>query len=147
MPLQMTQSNFICVPLVWHPIRACFRYLTQKPWNRFPIKTKTVVVNEIICCIAGGRNKIMAAIAYDQYNAELIGTGLGVRTPQTISNVTHCKIPFYIKSMGGRGVLKVSTSVENITFGGSLSYCKIPLLRCHTVMLAKVSTQLQTKLS
>ncbi|KAG4079761.1 hypothetical protein HA402_014892 [Bradysia odoriphaga] len=95
---------------VWHPIRACFRYLTQKPWNRFPIKTKTVVVNEIISCIAGGRNKIMAAIAYDQYNCELAGTGLSIRTPQTISNVNRCKIPFYIKSMGGRGVLKIPYS-------------------------------------
>ncbi|KAJ6641885.1 hypothetical protein Bhyg_06830, partial [Pseudolycoriella hygida] len=96
--------------MVWHSIRACFRYLTQKPWNRFPIKTKTIVVNEIISCIAGGRNKIMAAIAYDLYNAELTGTGLSIRTPQTINNVTRSEIPFYIKSLGGRGVLKVPYS-------------------------------------
>lgn len=96
--------------LVWHPIRACFKYLTQKPWNRFPIKTKTIVVNQIISCIAGGRNKIMAAIAYDLYNSELKGTGLSIRTPQTINNVTRSEIPFYIKSLGGRGVLKVPYS-------------------------------------
>jgi hypothetical protein len=32
----------------WHPIRACFRYVTQKPWNRIPIKPKTVVVNNVL---------------------------------------------------------------------------------------------------
>lgn len=32
----------------WHPIRACFRYVTQKPWNRFPINTKTIVLNSVI---------------------------------------------------------------------------------------------------
>jgi hypothetical protein len=31
----------------WHPIRACFRYVTQKPWNRFPINTKTIVLNSV----------------------------------------------------------------------------------------------------
>lgn len=95
---------------MWHPIRACFRYITQKPWNRIPIQTRTIVVNEIISCIAGGRNKIMAAISYDLYNSELSGTGLSIRTPHTINNVTRCQIPVYIKSMGGRGVLKVPYS-------------------------------------
>jgi hypothetical protein len=32
---------------VWHSIRACFRYVTQKPWNRFPIKPRTIVVNTV----------------------------------------------------------------------------------------------------
>jgi hypothetical protein len=32
---------------VWHPIRACFRYVTQKPWNRFPINTKTIILNSV----------------------------------------------------------------------------------------------------
>lgn len=67
-------------------------------------------MNQIISCIAGGRNKIMAAIAYDLYNSELAGTGLAIRTPQTINNVTRNEIPFHIKSFGGRGVLKVPYS-------------------------------------
>ncbi|KAJ1541110.1 hypothetical protein HK405_010877, partial [Cladochytrium tenue] len=29
----------------WHSIRACFRYVTQRPWNRFPINPRTVVLN------------------------------------------------------------------------------------------------------
>lgn len=52
----------------------------------------------------------MAAIAYEMYNSELTGTGLSIRTPQTINNVTRCQIPFHIKSMGGSGVLKVPYS-------------------------------------
>jgi hypothetical protein len=43
----------------WHPIRACFRYVTQKPWNRFPINAKTIVLNSVstqptdfFCCFA-----------------------------------------------------------------------------------------------
>lgn len=94
----------------WHPIRACFRYLTQKPWNRFPLCTKTVVMNDIISCLAGGRNKMMAARAYDFYNAELRGTGLAIRTPETINNVTMGEISLWIKSMGGHAVLKVPYS-------------------------------------
>ncbi|KAI8337923.1 hypothetical protein BC941DRAFT_352162 [Chlamydoabsidia padenii] len=94
----------------WHPIRACFRYLTQKPWNRFPLRSKTMVMNDIICCLAGGRNKMMAARAYDFYNADLIGSGLRIRTPETINNVTMGEISLWIKSMGGHAVLKVPYS-------------------------------------
>ncbi|CEG73328.1 hypothetical protein CU097_003743 [Rhizopus azygosporus] len=94
----------------WHPIRACFRYVTQKPWNRFPLKTKTVVMNQIISCLAGGRNKMMAARAYDFYNSEIVDTGLAIRTPETINNVTRGEIPLWIRSMGGHAVLKVPYS-------------------------------------
>jgi hypothetical protein len=31
----------------WHRVRACFRYVTQKPWNRFPINSKTIVLNSV----------------------------------------------------------------------------------------------------
>ncbi|KAI9497474.1 hypothetical protein BDB00DRAFT_881679 [Zychaea mexicana] len=95
---------------VWHPIRACFRYLTQKPWNRFPLKSKTIVMNQIISCLAGGRNKMMASRAYDFYNSELVDTGLSVRTPETINNVTRGEIPLYIRAMGNHAVLKVPYS-------------------------------------
>ncbi|KAJ3101568.1 hypothetical protein HDU96_009926 [Phlyctochytrium bullatum] len=95
---------------VWHPIRACFRYVTQKPWNRFPINAKTLVLNSIVSCLAGGRNKMMAARAYDFLNAELDGTGLSVRIPETIRNVTKGEIPLWLDSMGGHAVLKVPYS-------------------------------------
>ena len=44
----------------WHPIRACFRYVTNAPWKRVPVRTKTLVMNKIVACLAGGRNKMMA---------------------------------------------------------------------------------------
>ncbi|ORY46545.1 hypothetical protein BCR33DRAFT_736708 [Rhizoclosmatium globosum] len=70
----------------WHPIRACFRYVTQKPWNRFPINSKTIVLNS------------------------LDGSGLSVRIPETIRNVTKGEIPLWLDSMGGHAVLKVPYS-------------------------------------
>lgn len=51
----------------------------------------------------------MASIAYDLYNSELKNTGLRIRTPQTINNVTRSEVPSYIKSLGG-GVLKIPYS-------------------------------------
>ncbi|KAJ3263656.1 hypothetical protein HDU77_010303 [Chytriomyces hyalinus] len=94
----------------WHTIRACFRYVTQKPWNRFPLNTKTIVLNNVVSCLAGGRNKMIAARAYDFLNAELDGSGLAVRMPETIRNVTKSEIPLCLDSMGGHAVLKVPYS-------------------------------------
>ena len=33
--------------LEWIKIRACFRYVTQKPWNRIPVVTKTLMLNPV----------------------------------------------------------------------------------------------------
>ncbi|KAF9086713.1 hypothetical protein BGX23_008632 [Mortierella sp. AD031] len=94
----------------WHSIRACFRYVTQKPWNRFPLYTKTLVMNQTVACLAGGRNKMMAAKAYEFFNAELADSGLHVRVPETINNVTKNEIPLWLDSMGGHAVVKVPYS-------------------------------------
>ncbi|KAG0300262.1 hypothetical protein BGZ98_009318 [Dissophora globulifera] len=94
----------------WHSIRACFRYVTQKPWNRFPLYTKTIVMNQTVACLAGGRNKMMAAKAYEFLNAELADSGLHVRVPETINNVTKNEIPLWLDSMGGHAVVKVPYS-------------------------------------
>lgn len=68
-------------------------------------------MNQIISCLAGGRNKMMAARAYDFYNnSDIMGTGLSIKTPETINNVTRGEIPLYINSMGGHAVLKVPYS-------------------------------------
>src|SRR4051812_4885178 len=88
--------SFHIIQKEWHSIRACFRYVTQKPWKRIPLYTKTIVMNQIISCLAGGRNKLMAARAYEFYNAELADSGLSVRTPETISNVTKGEIPLLV---------------------------------------------------
>ncbi|KAF9967737.1 hypothetical protein BGZ70_008398 [Mortierella alpina] len=94
----------------WHSVRACFRYVTQKPWNRFPLYTKTIVMNQTVACLAGGRNKMMAAKAYEFFNAELAESGLHVRVPETINNVTKNEIPLWLDGMGGHAVVKVPYS-------------------------------------
>jgi hypothetical protein len=52
----------------------------------------------------------MAARAYEFLNAELDGTHLSIRTPETIRNVAKNEIPLWLDSMGGHAVLKVPYS-------------------------------------
>lgn len=91
----------------WIPIRAAFRYVTQKPWNRIPLKTKTLILNPIISCVSGGRNKLIASKAYDLFNAELYGTGLEICVPETIHDVKKQEVPLWLQKFGGIGVVKV----------------------------------------
>lgn len=94
----------------WHSVRACFRYVTKAPWNRIPLKTRTLVLNRIVSCLAGGRNKMMAAKAYELFNAEMSGTGLAIRTPETLTNVSKSEVPLIVSSWGGNAVVKVPYS-------------------------------------
>lgn len=91
----------------WTPIRAAFRYVTQRPWNRIPPLTKTAMLNPVITCLAGGRNKSLAAIAYDVLNATLTGTGLAVRVPETLPNIGLPELPLLVDRMGGIAMVKV----------------------------------------
>ncbi len=90
----------------WHPIRAAMRYVTQKPWSRIPVCSKTLVFNPPIACLAGGRNKLLAAKAYEFYNAELMDSGLEIRCPETVRDVSKAEIPFWVKRFGGNAVVK-----------------------------------------
>ncbi len=94
----------------WHPVRAAFRYLTQRPWNRLPVQSKTSIFNPILACLAGGRNKLIAAKAYDLFNAELEASGLRVNMPETIRDVTLAEVPGWVKKMGGQAVVKAPYS-------------------------------------
>ena len=94
----------------WHPVRAAFRYVTQRPWNRIPALTRTLMFNPVVACLAGGRNKLVAAKAYDMYNAELSGVGLQIRTPHTIRDVHKAEVPLWLRSLGGYGVIKIPYS-------------------------------------
>lgn len=94
----------------WVPIRAALRYVTQRPWDRIPAITKTAILNPVLICLAGGRNKLLAAKAYDFYNAESYATGLRIRTPETIQNVGIPEIPLWFNRMGGVAVVKVPYS-------------------------------------
>lgn len=91
----------------WVPVRAAFRYVTQRPWNRIPPLTKTAMLNPVIACLAGGRNKSLAAIAYDVLNASLSRTGLKVRVPETLPNVGLGELPLLVDRMGGIAIVKV----------------------------------------
>jgi len=94
----------------WIPIRAAFRYVTQKPWSRIPVNTKTKILNPIIACLAGGRNKMVAAKAYDIFNAEIEPYGLKINIPETIWDVSKNEIPIWVRKMGGHAVIKVPYS-------------------------------------
>jgi len=80
----------------WIPIRAAFRYVTQKPWNRIPLHSKTRILNPTIACLAGGRNKMVAAKAYDIFNAELQPFGLKINMPETIWDVSKNEVPLWV---------------------------------------------------
>ena len=95
----------------WVPLRAVFRYLTQRPWARLPIQCKkTRILNPILACLAGGRNKMVAAKAYDIFNAELVSYGLKIHTPETIWDVAKAEIPIWVAKLGGHAVVKVPYS-------------------------------------
>jgi hypothetical protein len=94
----------------WQPIRAAFRYVTQRPWNRLPIHTKTKIFNPTLACLAGGRNKMVAAKAYDIFNTELRNAGLKILTPETIWDVRKHEIPLWVQKMGGQAVVKIPYS-------------------------------------
>lgn len=95
---------------IWVPIRASFRYVTQRPWSRIPVSCRTLVYNPVVACLAGGRNKLAADKAYEFFNKETAPTGLGVRTPATIRDVRREEVPLWVRSMGGKAVVKVPYS-------------------------------------
>jgi len=97
---------------VWLPVRAAFRYVTQRPWTRIPVHTRTRILNPILPCLAGGRNKLMASKAYDFYNGQMEARGSKLRicTPTTLHDVSKEAVPFALKSLGGTGVIKVPYS-------------------------------------
>ncbi|MCB9596164.1 MAG: hypothetical protein H6719_25805 [Sandaracinaceae bacterium] len=90
----------------WLEVRAAFRYVTQRPWNRIPPVTRTLVFNPVVVCLAGGRNKMLAAKAYDLYNAKIADKNLRIEVPETIWDVSREEIPMWVERMGGFAVVK-----------------------------------------
>lgn len=88
------------------PIRAAYRYVTQKPWNRIPIETKTFIYNSTVVCLAGGRNKLVANKAYELFNSEINDSGLKILVPETIKDVHKVEIPLWVNKFGGNAVIK-----------------------------------------
>ena len=95
----------------WHQIRAAFRYVTQQPWTRIPVNSRTFIFNSTLSCLAGGRNKLVGHKAYEALNeTELAGSALAVRTPRTVCDVRHEDIPAVVLSMGHRACIKIPYS-------------------------------------
>lgn len=46
-------------------------------------------------------------MAYDLFNAEYSGTGLGITCPETVRDVSKQEIPLIMRTLGGKGVIKV----------------------------------------
>jgi hypothetical protein len=92
------------------PIRAALRYVTQKPWNRIPVQTKTFIYNSTLVCLSGGRNKLLASKAYEIFNSEIHESGLNIVTPETIRDVSKLEIPLWVKKFGGYAVIKIPYS-------------------------------------
>jgi hypothetical protein len=107
------------------PIRAAYRYVTQKPWNRIPINTKTFIYNSTLVCLAGGRNKLLANKSYEIFNTEIAESGLKIQMPETIKDVSKVEIPLWFKKFGGKAVIKnpysnAGQGVYTITSEGEL---------------------------
>ncbi|HSI76382.1 MAG TPA: hypothetical protein VK957_10815 [Lunatimonas sp.] len=94
----------------WVEIRAAFRYVTQNPWNRIVKNSRTLLLNPIEACLAGGRNKDVASVAYDRFNAEFADKGLSIFTPTTYRGVPYEKLEDSFHSLGGSMVIKVPDS-------------------------------------
>jgi hypothetical protein len=96
-------------PDEWVPARAALRYVTQKPWTRMPVTPATPLLNPLLPCLAGGRNKMLAAKAYAALNARLAaeGSALRLHTPATRGDVKKCDVPALVAAMGGCAVVKV----------------------------------------
>ena len=94
----------------WISFRAAFRYVTQKPWTRIPLHTKTKLLNPVIACLAGGRNKMVAAKAYDFFNSEWSQYGLKINMPETIWDISKTEIPLWVERLGGHAVIKIPYS-------------------------------------
>jgi hypothetical protein len=93
----------------WLPVKAALRYVTQKPWTRMPVVPATPLLNPLLPCLAGGRNKMLAARAYSALNDRLAAasTPLRLLTPHTLGDISKERVPELVAAMGGCAVVKV----------------------------------------
>lgn len=94
----------------WICVRAAFRYVTQKPWSLIPPHSRTLLLNPIEACLAGGRNKEVASKAYRKFNGLYAEKGLEIFTPETYTNVRLDQLTEYYRELGGCMVVKVPDS-------------------------------------
>lgn len=97
----------IATPDGWRPVRACVRYVTQRPWSHLPVVPRTLMLNPVIACLAGGRNKLLAFKAYELFNGRMQDSGLRIRFPETHGPVSRAEVPLLLERLGGVAVVKV----------------------------------------
>lgn len=90
----------------WKRVRWCMRYVTQKPWTKLPLISKTIILNPIITCLAWGRNKLVATKAYESYNNVIKHLWLSIKYPDTIYDVSLEQVVEWIERRWGIGVVK-----------------------------------------
>ena len=89
------------------PVVCGFRYVTQRPWTRLPFNLKTPLLNPLVACLAGGRNKTSAAKAYELFNGKYRSRGIEIQTPISFTNVRKAEVPLTVAQLGGKAVVKV----------------------------------------
>lgn len=94
----------------WKPIRGALRYVTQKPWDRIPLMTKTVILNPVIACLAGGRNKLVASKAYELFNAQHSEHGISIQFPETVKDLNKEETKLWVERFDYLAVIKVPYS-------------------------------------
>ena len=78
---------------------------------------------------------MVAAKAYEMFNTENAnrGTGIQIRMPETIMDLNKNEIPLWVRSFGGRAVIKAPYSnagqgVYTITSQSELEVCLLTFL-------------------
>ena len=94
----------------WVNIRGALRYVTQKPWDRIPLLSKTVILNPVIACLAGGRNKLVASKAYELFNAEYVEHGIHIQFPETVKDLNKEETKLWMERFDYLAVIKVPYS-------------------------------------
>lgn len=94
----------------WVNIRGALRYVTQKPWDRIPLVSKTMILNPVIACLAGGRNKLVASKAYELFNAEYSEHGIHIQFPETVKDLNKEETKLWVERFDYLAVIKVPYS-------------------------------------
>ena len=80
---------------VWAPVRACLRYVTQRPWNRIPPITRTLIFNPVLACLAGGRNKVKRRRRRRFFSLSSF-SGRRTKKKHCRRNQKHCRSLFFL---------------------------------------------------
>lgn len=119
-------------------IAGTWRYVTQEPWKRISVYPKTVMINPIIACIAGGRNKLIAAKAYNEFNQN--NPDLAIDIPYTTEEMNKQEVINLLKkwkygvvklpySNAGQGVFTIASERDLKEFEQEVSADKSLILQ------------------